>query len=415
MWSAPPPTSDEVWNDAVNAIYGEPFGFDTSKMMAWNTSQAEAIAAANPNLKHLGYEFVVARADVPFPVLQAALMGPSNYSPYDGATRAYSVLEMTPLAAGQAMAQNVAYVGDGGAKTVAVGGFVEAHAFGAAPTNASAAAAPGAPGRATARMAPAANAKPFTLASAVGVSSEAYGSEFAALGLDALEDFDYEADLWTPRAADAAPKATSMLLSDGGCIENLGVVPLLQRGVRSIVSWDAANAPLADAAAYDPYADEPSDAVVDGYLASLFGYDVYGADADGEFVANNQVFDVAGYAPLVAGLQAAQAAGDGACAGVDATTQENALLGVAGGRAVRFTVCVLDAPENWLAALPDDVRASIDAGAKGAFENFPYYDTFTQTELTPAQANLMANAMTWIVLKNEALFAAAVEAGEAGR
>ena len=37
------------------------------------------------------------------------------------------------------------------------------------------------------------------------------------------------------------------------------------------------------------------------------------------------------------------------------------------------------------AALPDDVSTSIDEGKRGAFEGFPFYNTFSQLELTISQ------------------------------
>ena len=253
-----------------------------------------------------------------------------------------------------------------------------------------------------------------------------YGSLLAAFDMDELHKLEISATLGAPRFAPApigaapapAPDAelvdaTRYLLADGGNVENLGAMPLLQRGVRSVVLFDGSVNALANATTWDPSLTPPQVKYVDGYLAALFGFDTFaGASGDGEqYVGGNQVFRAADFAPLCRALQAAQAAGGGAVAQLELETVANAVMGVRGGDLVLLTVVYMDAPARWTAQLPDDVRAELAKGADGDFKDFPNYAT-SALDLTPSQVNLLADMMTWIVLENEDVFRAAVEYGE---
>ena len=145
---------------------------------------------------------------------------------------------------------------------------------------------------------------------------------------------------------------------------------------------------------------------IDRDLPALFGIDLPGPDSKEVFLSRNQVFETAAFAPLAAALQAAQAGGYGTLATGELATVRNEPMGVPGGHALNLTVVRLDEPSVWRAALPADVRAALDARGDGPFENFPFYNTFTQLELTTAQANLLANMMTWVLThpNNRAVF-----------
>ena len=73
--------------DAVNDFYGAPYGFGPGTLFGWDAASVAAIEAANPNLAHLGHDFVLPRTDVaphlPFPIFGGALMGPYDHNPFE--------------------------------------------------------------------------------------------------------------------------------------------------------------------------------------------------------------------------------------------------------------------------------------------------------------------------------------------
>ena len=74
---------------------------------------------------------------------------------------------------------------------------------------------------------------------------------------------------------------------------------MLQRGARSIIAFDASTTPLANASAWDAASAPPAAGQIDASVAALFGYDLDGADDLGQFVAKNQLFPTAAFAPFV--------------------------------------------------------------------------------------------------------------------
>ena len=102
---------------------------------------------------------------------------------------------------------------------------------------------------------------------------------------------------------------SSEQLTDGGDVENYGLIPLLARGVRAIVVCINTVWPLS--LEYDPATWPDSDAdpgtigaprVIDPFLAPLFG------EPSTRF-PNNRVFAEGDYAAVVTALQTAKRAG----------------------------------------------------------------------------------------------------------
>ena len=91
----------------------------------------------------------------------------------------------------------------------------------------------------------------------------------AAAAREITDDLDaliVTENMWSPGLAAVAGSAptTPMLLADGGCVENLGIMPLLQRRMASIVLFDSTSSPLANRSAWDPYARAPASGDIDG-------------------------------------------------------------------------------------------------------------------------------------------------------
>ena len=290
-----------------------------------------------------------------------------------------------------------------------LGGFVESWAFGGTPV--------GSDGDDTLV---ALNANLFSLNSAVGIASMAPATLLTHLPvsrkLDESDDGDGGAGLlslvptkrvFSPggMGTDATDPPPFMALGDGGDLENFGLFHLLQRGLTTLVVFDASEDPLATRAEWDPFKEPPTAKLIDLYVPALFGIDV---DTDVECnTRNNHVFEVEGLARLVDGLQRAAATGNGCVASVNVTTVRNDLFGVEAGRVVDLTMVYLDKPANFIAALPQETRDAINADT---FGSFPNWGTITHLDLSPDQVALAAQLGSWYVANNKDLLAAKIAA-----
>lgn len=103
---------------------------------------------------------------------------------------------------------------------------------------------------------------------------------------------------------------------------------------------------------------------MDGFLAALFGYQVWGCDTESsfsnsvQFTQRNQVFASSDFGELASALQTAQASsGSGAAAtALNLVTVENKAMGVAGGHSMNLTVVYLSEAQEWRAQLDAEVR-----------------------------------------------------------
>ena len=84
--------------------------------------------------------------------------------------------------------------------------------------------------------------EPFSIWHASGISSAAYGYDFAKFDQKwGLPQMTYWA---AERSAESAKLAREQKFSDGGNLENLGVMALLQRGVERIVIFVNSSTPI---------------------------------------------------------------------------------------------------------------------------------------------------------------------------
>ena len=133
--------------------------------------------------------------------------------------------------------------------------------------------------------------RPFTLADAIGASSA-----FSTPDRD-LRGYPH-ATYWPPQGPNSA--GTSEVFTDGGDIENYGLISLLRRGVKVVVVFINTMWPLS--VDHDP-SRWPRLGAIDPSLAPLFG-------APGTRFPHNRVFPEADYTMVVAGLQEAKRRGD---------------------------------------------------------------------------------------------------------
>ena len=344
---------------------------------------------------------------------------------------------------------NITAAGDddciGGARDVTLGGYVESFAFGSSTSAAGGGAVEGQEGNEYSLSGLAMAELPFSAALASGISSMAASSVFDEPSCPAplnpewrlLEKtlMSYATFPVAPPAGrssrarsrassddaaadDATATTTPMVLGDGGNVENLGFFQLLQRGVSNIVVFDNTETVLANASAWDPWSAPPDLTVhtIDEFVASWFGIQMRGCevgDIDGvmnaeQDISKNQVFenvDNVAFATLASALQKGLD-GNGAVATVQLQTVDNRWMNVKGGRKVSLTVVYLATPAAWESQLPASIRRLVHRGQEARakpwaeFENFPHYSTLGQLKLSSAEANLLAELTTWVVLQH---------------
>jgi hypothetical protein len=179
---------------------------------------------------------------------------------------------------------------------------------------------------------------------------------------------------------------------DGGFGDNLGIAPLLARGVKNIIVFNNSNT---------------MDVENNNDFRSLF-FPVGPPSGNGD-KRFNVVFEAKRYKELMDGLEARQRAGKPLvyCNTEPWPVLANEHFGVAADPS-GVHVCWFynsKAPQ-WEAALPDQLRRMVNGENRtkktGNFDGFPWLSTFYQNrtnviQLTATQVNLLSNLSAWIV------------------
>ena len=388
--SAPDLTPDRVWSHAVGQMFLEPFGlFDPARPAGFtlNDDTAGDIYQRNARLRDAVLRTTWSRSHRPYLLVHSSL----NWPPDDpDAWPSQRVgFEYAPLGIG-AFAAHTLQSGRGHVRVG--GGFVEPFAFGGGPPRREAAAdvvEVGQPNRI------------FTLADMIGASSA-----FSAPDRDPRS---YpQADCWPVSRAGAQPVSSSrQLFTDGGDIENYGLIALLRRGVRGAVVFIDSLWPLM--LDYDPTSwpedldlAAPSRRRLDPFLAPLFA-------APSSRFPHNRVFSEADYPAVVTGLQEAKRRGDTVMTVTTHTVESNEWWGLGGGHEV--TVCWIynERVDRWTDRLPRALQLLVREGQAedptGPFARLPHYLTRGQNpgaliRLTSPQVNLLAHLSSWNVVTN---------------
>ena len=383
----------EVWSRAIGQTFLAPYGlYDPADPSGFtlDARTRDAILSRNPGLRRWRLR-LVRDATRPYLLIHAALNGP-----VDEVGRSAKIgFEFSPLAVGSP--QLVTFDVDRGAPHRVGGGFIEPFAVGCSvPTS-----VPDRQGVASVELPP----RPLTLADAIGASS--------AFSSPDRDPETYPHVRHWPIVRDTSAVTSREQLTDGGDVENYGLIPLLARGVRAIVVCINTVWPLS--LEYDPAGWPDSDAdpgttgaprVIDPFLAPLFG-------EPSTRCPNNRVFAEGDYAAVVTGLQTAKRAGRTVMTVHTHTVRTNAWWGVDGGWDVRICWMYNEQVAQWEAQLQPPLRALIVGGRaaapSGPVRHFPHYLTRGQNpgsliRLTPSQINLLAHLSSWNVVTNADLF-----------
>ena len=372
----------DVWSHTVGRTFLEPYGlFDPDRPVGFTLDRGtyERFLASNPFATAPVPHIVHTGSSRPYLLIHATLNWPADAA--DGGHRVG--FEMSPLAVGtphrltlRSTAGEVHEVG---------GGFVETPAFGCqAPST-----PPDDRGLVSARL----PIRPLTLADAIGASS--------ALRTVDRDLSQYPYLTYWPVTGRVGAATSTEVLTDGGDVDQFGIIPLLRRRVTAVVVFINTLWPLA--LDYDPTAWPPtgdvSQPVVEPFLGSLFG-------GPGRQSPHSRVFPEQDFAQVVSALQTEKRAGRPLVAILTHTVQANAWWGIAGGWDVRVCWVYHDRVGMWEERLAPDVRATVSAGrspaAEGPVARFPHYLTRGQNpgqliQLTPMQVNLLSDLACWTV------------------
>ena len=202
----------------------------------------------------------------------------------------------------------------------------------------------------------------------------------------------------------AAARSERCLFSDGGDLENFGIISLLRRKVRSIVVFVNTVWPLS--LAINPDAGWPVDPtsetrVMDPFIAPLFG-------APNLSFSNNRVFVESDFSLLHRSLQEAKRRKGIVAATMTHQVQKNIWWGIAGGWDVRVCWVYNERIPEWEAQLPLEtqrlIQGSFSTKDSGVLDNFPHYRTQGQIpgaliRLSPTQVNLLSHLGCWAVMR----------------
>lgn len=362
---------DETFGRALGEIFLERFGLDSlARLFSLNPGTVERLVERNGGDVRRD-DFYVARPGRPFLVVGSTLLRQSN--PEEAQRRLH--FEITPLYVGTRVLHERA--GSGGQHVG--GGYVEACGYDSdAPGR-----APGDDGLVRVRLGGPRHR--LTLSDVLGCTGAAPAAVLDRLRLDFL-GFP-ELKHWpVARRAGVAWKAKEYEMTDGGEIENLGVMPLLARKVQRMVVFVNTQDRLRG----------PSQ--INNSMPPLFGQTP-------DFTLN-RVFPEEDYLPLVEALLARKAAGKSVLHRTRHRVQDNAHYGVEGGWSVEVLWVYNERVNEWEEELRPEIRERIGHGALG---NFPNYRTFLQNppaviDLRPDQVDLLANLSCWNVTSNEELF-----------
>ena len=181
---------------------------------------------------------------------------------------------------------------------------------------------------------------------------------------------------------------------DGGHLENLGVMPLLARGVKNLIVFVNTRAKFRPGDGKDPFASS---------LEPLFRPVKDRDDTDGSasFTSNEVFVDDGAFDRLIGGLRKKKAAGQTLIHCDTYTVRPNPHYLIDGGGKVKVCWIYNESVPAWSGALQPDVRALV-----AGLTRFPHYRTFFQNppnviDLRVEEVNALAHLSCWNVTAND--------------
>ncbi len=401
---------DEIWIKCVGDSYMKQYGLygaNTPKYFSYDWATVRDICARNPSLQ--ASDFAVVRSgknDIhrPYLVVNGSVSGMLKNAPFDN-PEPLSVFNYTPLGIGAFVPLRPTFRSTTGeVHTGAIGGgFIEPFAFGAvAPQTAPTACVPNNAmiNCLSLRM----PEKSFTIIDATGTSSSAYMATFTSwkhLGYD-LKDLSQQENYWQiPKIGEPLPEGETYMFGDGGNLENLGAITLLQRNVNKLIVFVNTDTKLNEKYDLTTY-PIPTAKDVSLDILTLFGVDSEGLGD----MYQNQVFAESDFRGVMKQFVEAKKNGHSIIAQSSHTTLQNDWWGIPAGRKVDVIWVYNDNVEDYLKQLEWEIRDQITLmNGRPDFHDFPNYKTVDEVfgklvELTPQQINLLYQFSAWNVYSN---------------
>ncbi|MEL6537743.1 MAG: hypothetical protein AAFQ98_20140 [Bacteroidota bacterium] len=201
---------------------------------------------------------------------------------------------------------------------------------------------------------------------------------------------------------------------DAGLLENLGIIPLLVRQVKSIVLFSTAPFDIHHPTLKVDISERAERLFGFNQIAALFGAPVYDLDPRSETYLKRikdprplQVFPEEDFASVEKALQDSKKSGGPVSFSGTLRVLENGFLGVKGGWECQVMFLCVDKCTRWEEQLPRALKRRI--GRLGfTLRTFPIIRVFVQNppyviQLTRTQANLLGNLGYWMVKEKAAI------------
>lgn len=381
------------WEQTISRVILEPLGVPRNSVFTWDEETKADILERNPGLAKETWVLPARGPGYvhrPYPIMETTLLGPWKLTPVPIGYREYTQCEVTPLYVGRPYTTNITYMSGAPVETVntLVGGFVEPFAYGGAgPVEGLAA------GVETGILTLPRPTLLFSLAMGISQSSWDFGALVSQSARWLAEFVGMTQSYWSPSST--SPRDTLMDISDGGNLENTGILSMLRRRVDRIVVVISSPVPLQPAEVWDPQT-MPNETDIDSQFASLFGVFITPLTEQSWNYRSNHVFNKEDFPAEAAKLQAAQAAGRGAVVNTQLCTVQNDRWGIREGFCPNITWIYLARLGHWEERLPRKIAehvvgpaGSSEGPRSGPFENFPFYPTM-KLEYTARQTNLLS-------------------------
>jgi hypothetical protein len=408
---------DYIWIDAVGHSYLKPYGLydpNKPKYFTLNTDTRDDILSRNRKLK--ADDFITVHSqegDIkrPFLIVNSSVVGPNKYLPIRSPEN-LSVFNYTPLYIGSNHPLKVTDKELIFGKEISFytgGGFVEPFGFGSDVLRSQRKQLESnKPNALRVKLA----RKRFEAVDATGTSSAAVGAIFtssliANLASDVLLRFSAvqmvpEEEYWPISANGRIQKAENYRFTDGGNLENYGLISLLQRGVKKVVVFINTDTPI-DINLNPSNNCPPLPSQIDDDLFPLFGYPT------GNQI-HNQVFKKSDFKRVYEGLRNAKVAGKTVMTKTKLKTVHNGWWGIEPNHEVEVLWVYNETVMDWQNQLKQEVKDEICKGPNGLFPNFPLYKLIGEDgllngiSLKKPQVNLLYQLSAWNVYSNEEVF-----------
>lgn len=417
---------DDVYSMAVGSMFLRPFDIDSPSFdpsdpgnFVWRrkfftTTEEQASNICSNNSGMTTDAFMTLNQGRPYYIMNAVLLADPQV---EGSLENVYPFEFTPLYSGRLTDSQTGTVSSG----QKIGGsYVETFGF-----NSEALSGP------TDSQAKASNAYRFELCEPVGTSGSALGKMAQSGDARLLDAFFPNFQYWNPADTGNLTKdghfvSNNYNFADGGTIENLGITPLLARGLKNIAAFVSEMAFYipTNGGSYNIQLNSTWAQKAFGYnqLAALFGAQLIDVDSMKKAIkntkpaptnmdviwmtdtVNRQVFDTSEETGISFDAVIAQlAAVDAGPTSVDLTLNviDNVLFGIQAYQNVSVKLTIVGSSGNWISQLPTDINNAITQGQYnlGGFPDVLVFDenAHKMIALNAAQANLLGNLAYWYV------------------